>query len=707
MAEQLEENDDPKSRTPSLDDNEKPLTAKAVEAADGDADLDGERSTKMIAEVVNNFSGLVMAQTIGVGDAGGSRGAPPHLLTGRLEDAEIKAETELYVRPEEFDGALDRLTLDRVVILCGPAGIGKRSGGINLLREVTAGRLVVISAVSDLKELSKTDYRSDQGYLVINRTDDSRMDDVDFAWRRVRDRLRHCRAYLVITTVAAIDPAVELVGQIAWSRPVMGALARTYLAGQDIADEMVELIGGQIPPECSMADIMAVLRAIRGGEKPEIALDKLSERSALRVGDWFDKHKNDVHDIVDVTTLAFLGEVAYREFESLRKALEEALRRHEAIKPPRARSGGPEESEPGEHVLATRSRLICDDGLIIERQVSQQAGTRRMLGFRSASYRRQVLAELCRRCETPFWNAVANWLADLVVRDADAEIAFGLADLAACDFDEVRLTYLLPWSRGEIGPAGQVTAVFVLWAMCFRDDTQPIALKIAKQWANHGDPEQRWSAAMAYSGVLGACDPAQAIRQLWQLIISATKGFDQACRAMAVLFDTLLETGSSGRVLSTLDQQLRRAPTRPADRNAVLRARHVLTEVLIMRENRPRMPATFLYLAKYPQRVEFVASLWAWGICYRPHRHLVLNALWFGLNRLRHITDEPIEFALRLGEALVKALPADEVVPFYRHLRTVNAATRGRTKGQSSPALVLLDVIERHYRGKASGERLP
>lgn len=698
MAEQPE-NDDAESVAPGPADNDEPVAEKPKEDTGDDTDQSGDRSTKGIVKVVNNFNGTVNAGTVGVGDGRGGRGASPRVLTGRLDDAEIQAETEFYCRPETFDAALQRLNSDHVVLLCGPTGAGKRTGGINLLRAVRTDRLVVMSAVSDLKELSRTDYRSGQGYLVVNRVDDSRAEDADFAWRRVRDQVRRRGAYLVVTTVAAADPHVELVGQISWHRPDIGALARTYLADQDVTDEMIELIGEQLPPECSMADVTAVLRSIRGGEKPETALDKLSENLARRVRDWFDEHEKDVQAIVDVATLAFLGEVIYREFESRREGLEEALRRHEAIKPPRGQSKEPAD---GEHVLAGRSRLICDDGLIAEREVAGATSTRRVLGFRSDGYRRHVLAELSRRCATPFWNAVANWLTEMVADDADVEIAFGLADLAACDFDEVQLTYLSPWSRGKIGPTGQVTAVFALWAMCFQDNTQPIALKIAKQWANHGDPEQRWSAAMAYSGVLGACDPAQAIRQLWQLIISATKGFDQACRAMAVLFDTLLETGSSGKVLSTLDQQLHRAPTRPADRNAVLRARHVLTEVLIMRENRPRVPATFLYLARYPNRLELVASLWAAGICYRPYRPLVLDALWHGLNRLRHITDEPIEFASRLGEALVKVLPEGEVAPFYQHLRTVDAATRTRAKDRRSPALVLLDVIERHYRRKAS-----
>jgi hypothetical protein len=658
------------------------------------------KDAKKIAEVVNIFHKGVNAGLIGQGGAGaGLKGNPPS-LTGRIDEVEVSAETEYYCRPENFDEALDRLTTDHVVSICGGTGTGKRAGGINLLRAVTTGRLVVMSAVSDLKELAAQTYAKGFGYLIVDRVDGSTAGDVDFAWRTVRDRVRRHGAYLVVTAVTAHN-GVESVAHVSWTRPDPRRLSLARLAGREISDEQVDLIAGHLTAECSMADITATLRAIRDGAAPAAALDKLSATSARRVQEWVGQHRGDLQAILDVTALAFLGAVSYREFETLRMDLDACMRRHDVLKPPASRKKG-RADEPDERVLDRRSRLTGDESLICELRTAGRTSDRRVLWFRNGSYRRHVLAELSRRCETPFWHAVAEWLTGMVSRQADPQVAIGLAELAGADFDEVEEPYLTPWSRGGIGAPGQYTAVFIVWAMCFRDDTQPIALKVVKQWANHGNPAQRWAAAMAYSGVLGACDPEQAIRQLWQLIINSAQGLDQASYAMAMLFGTLLDTSSAGRVLTTLEEQIRRPLIRPIDRKFAQRARYVLAQVLVLRENQPRVPATFLYLRDHPGRLALVARLWAEGLRSRPYRQQVLQALWHGLNRLRHITDEPLDLARRLGEALVAALPEDEVDPFYQQLRVVDLRTREHGKTRRSPALVLLDVVERHRRRKAS-----
>ncbi|WIM96387.1 hypothetical protein ACTOB_008579 [Actinoplanes oblitus] len=684
--------------------------APAAEESGGSSadDTGGQRNgkvaepgdTKKMADVFNVFLGAVEAGTIGQQHGPAQRRTRLRSATGKIDDDEVRTDTEFFCRPESFDEALKRLSADHVVAIRGAMGIGKRTGAINLLRAVTTGQLVIMSSVSDLKELASLNYVKGHGYLIVDRVDGRAGGDIDFQWRTVRDQVRKAGAHLVVTTVTTASAQIDSVGHIDWSRPDVRTVSRAHLVDRDVPDEMLDVIAGHFDAECSMADVIATLRAIRKGVEPEVALDKLTETSARRVGEWFEAHRTDQSAILDVATVAFLGAVIYRDFDSLRLGLEACLKEHGAIAPPAAKSKKTDEN--GGQLLDRRSRLHSDEGLVCERRIAGPTSDRRVLVFRNDTYRRHVLAELTRRYETPFWNAIAQWLHSLVLNQPDAEVAIGLAELAAWDFDEVELAYLIPWSKGEIYTAGQTTAVFVLWAMCFRDETQPTALKVAKQWANHGDPSQRWAAAMAYSGILGACDPAQSIRQLWQLIFSSGQGFDEACYAMAVLFGTLLETGSAGKVLTTLDEQLRRPPRRPADRRITMCARQVLVEVLVMRQNRQQVPATFHYLVKYPKRLPLVARLWAEGICHRPHRQVVLQALWHGLNRLRHITDDPITFANALGEALVSALPPTEIGSFYEHLRIVDSRSANRTKPISSPARILLQVIGRHYRRKAS-----
>jgi len=674
-------------------------SAKAKKEDKGAADR--KKGPEQIAEVLNIFMSRANVGTAGKGPGGGrdQRRAP----TGKLEEDEVRAESEYFCRPAEYDATLKRLTLDHVVNLCGPVGIGKRAAAINLLREAGAGQLVVMSAVSEFKALSVRTYEKGFGYLIVNRVETGTPVDIDFAWRTVRDQVTAAEAFLVVTTVTLPDPKVEAVAQPAWQRPDLRTVIRAYLADQEISDGIVERMVDQFDDECSMTDVAAVLSRIGEGVTPESALARLADTSARRVEQWFDDHPRDLADVLDVSALAFLGEVRHRDFESLRVVLDTVMRHHGVLKPvvPPAKQKKSKKTNAEEFTDRRRQRTSAE-GLLTEKRVAGLTSERRVLAFRMESHRRHVLAEVYRRFETPFWNATADWLTAMVENEVSLDVARGLALLAAIDFDEVNHSYLTPWSKGAIGPNGQTMAVCVLWEMCFEDSTVPAALKVAKWWANHGDPEQRWAAAVAYSGYLGGCDPIQAITQLWQLVINASVGYTEACYAMAALFNTLIELDDAGKVLSALERQLHRKQLRPRDTVAVARARHVLSEVLVRRDLKHQVPVTFLYLKKYPDRLDIVARLWAEGLCYRPHRSVVLHALWHGLNRLGHVSDNPLELASRLGEALLSALPVEEIAPFYTDLRTVESRRRDRVKPERSPALVLLDVVGRHHSRKAS-----
>lgn len=693
-------------------------TAKGSDGAqsEGRTDKKEDRNSRKLAEVINVFQDRVNARTIGMG-AGSGEGRSRRAATGKLEDEEIRRELRHYCKPDGYGDAVDRLHRDRVIILCGPAGLGKRAGGISLLREVTHKQLVVLSAVSDAKQLSTKSYQRDTGYLIVNRTEADKGSEADFAWLTIRSRVRDAGGYLVVTTLSDVDKQVQSVRQLAWPRPDLTAMARAYLVELDLADDVVARIVDHFHVEPAMTEIAAVLVRIRDGEPIDKVLDSLAETSARRVQEWFDGRakESDLPARLDVSVLAMLGQLTHRDFDLLRQGLETAMRRHGVIKPVRPRRKAEAEGDG----LDSRLRRTSDDGLLVERRVVSRTSVSKMLDFRTESYREHTITELARRSDARFWTGVAEWLAGIVVAHGESpEMAEGLALLAAADFDEVEHSYLTPWSQGAIGPAGQATAVFVLWAMCFKEETMPIALQVAKQWANHGDGEQRWAAAMTYSGELGRCEPAQAIKQLWQLIASAGSGYEYACLAMAALFDTLLGTTDATKVLATLSRQLHRVPERREHRVIIARARRVLAELLAMRENQHHVPVTFLYMqesvqgepdpdASRQKRIDTVARLWAEGIRCRPYRAAVLEALWYGLSRLEFITDDPILLATQLGEALVATLPANEVDDFYDDLQTVGyrrqRRTRKRTTKQGNkPALVLLDVVGRYYRRKAN-----
>ncbi|GAA1033166.1 hypothetical protein GCM10009557_34050 [Virgisporangium ochraceum] len=535
----------------------------------------GDRDDLMPSQfgnLINIFQDQVRAGTIG--QSGASPGDQRRRNTARkMNESEVTADLRYYCRPDRWGDAVERLQNDHVVVLCGRTGLGKRAGAVNLLREVTHGQLVVMSATSDLKHLAARKYQKDFGYLVINQVDTATSEDHDFAWRDIREQVRNANAYLVVTTVLAADTKVDSVRHFDWQRPDLHATLVGFLADHDVEldDEVIARVVAETTIECSMAEFADVARRLAEREPHEKILETFGETCARRVQDWFDEPR-EAREIVEVAVLAFIEGVSNRELDWMHRELAELLEKHGAMetraKP--ARKG----TDPPALVTGRRHRVL-ENSLMVERHVAGYTADRRVLEFRSRAYRRHVLIELSRRYPNPFWDAIAQWLCGIVLQqDQELRVAEGLALLAAVDFDEVEGAYLHPWSKGQILAPGQVTAVYTLWWMCYAEDTMPVALKIAKQWANHGTPKQRWAAAMVYSGELGACDPAHSIKQLWNLIIQSAQGYEEACYAMALLFATLTRsTEEAGKVLTTLERQLDRPITRPQDVQVVQRAR--------------------------------------------------------------------------------------------------------------------------------------
>lgn len=654
-----------------------------------------------IAEVLTIFNGTVIAPNMSVGNVGSAgEERPGRRRDGKLDDADIQATLRHYVTPDGYDGAVKTLANDRLVVIAGPPGGGKRTGALSLLRELTSATIVILSPAVTLKELAARTYEREYGYLAVDRQDEASSVDTDFTWRTVRDRVREAGAYLVITTRTARS-TVETVRQIEWPRPDLRRVLQVRLVKAEVSDEVIDAVVTGLSDECSLSDVVTVANRIAADEDHETALAEYNRSAVRDVQDWFER-KHSRHEILTVTALAFVEGSNHRTAESLRDRLQEVMARH--IPPP----------EPAEDTKRTEETFDGDrmgqpakDGLIRVDRINNGSIPRQTLVFRKPGYRRQVLVELWRRYPARFWDAVREWVEEIVTRRDSGMPAWGLAQLAAVDFEEVNVSFLEPWSDGAHGWRGQTAAIHVLWAMCFDESTAPIALRTTKSWANHGTAAQRWTAAVAFSGVLGVCYPTESTRQLWRLIAQSSDGEEDACLALSFLFATLVEdTEDAGRVIAMLDRQLKTLELRgesPERRRGLPRLRTLtmlaVLAVMSVRDTRSGSSSIFIYLNKNPDRVNVVARLWASLVRHRVYRLRALNALWTGLNSLRQISDNPTHDARVLGEALASSLPPDEHEPLRRHLTAVDTARRRGNSSAGSMAQVLLAALERFHQG--------
>ena len=490
--------------------------APAAQAATGS----DEAFSQQFNQVVNNIYGVEGRRIIaGFTNAKASRRI---WATGRLQPDDISQATNGYVAPESYDTALQALKVHHLVALDGAVGVGKRAGAIHLLRSVTDGSLIVLSPQTTLDNLAEREFERNSGYLLIDRKAEGTPVDADFVWLSVKNQVIERGAYLVITTTTGRPP--DQIRHVGWRRPDIRAVLRTMLPDAD--EGLVELVVEGLPAECPMTDVATLAARIAEGKDVNTALAELDDSAATRVRDWFDKAESRA-DVVAVTALAFTEGVNNRTFELLRDRLAEVLLTH--IPPPVKVAGRNKAREDN----LPRGRSDALKGLIAAHRRMDGDIARTELVFQGGSDRRFVIAELWNRYEAKFWNAVRDWIDEIVLAQPSFEIAHGLAILAAIEFDEVHESFLKRWADGAIGANGQVMATSVLWYMCGEESTAPVALRLATMWATQGSPAQRWTAAMAFGGELGAVYPSDAINRLWNLITQSADGVSYACLALA------------------------------------------------------------------------------------------------------------------------------------------------------------------------------
>ncbi|MEV6527276.1 hypothetical protein AB0M43_35635 [Longispora sp. NPDC051575] len=666
------------------------------ERAERAGDPDSANTGHQLATVINNFNDRVFAPDSVLGVSGGARQLVPK--GGRLDPARIREALEHYVVPVPYDDALDALYVDGVVVLGGDAGLGKRAGGLHLLREVGTETLFVLSPVLTLKELAERPYERGFGYLLLDREDEGSTAETDFVWRTVRDQVRDAGAYLVITTTKAHGP-VEAVRHVAWEVPDLRQVLRAHLAVTDVAADVVDTVVEALADGCTMTAFTRVAVQVAGGEPAEKALDDHVRSAAGDVPAWFEKPRTR-SEILEVTVLCFAENASDRRFESMLGKLEDVMARHLPLAEQQ-----PDESRQSEpDVLPERrGRRITPDGLIGFERAAAGVGGGRTLVFKRPSYRSRVLVELWERFEARFWDAVREWVDEVIQHQGGVAMAWGLSMLATVDFAEVEGAFLEPWSDGYKGWPGQCDAAFVLWGMCFDDTTAPIALRTAKRWATQGSPAQRWTASVAFSGLLGVCYPIEAVHRLWQLVVQSGDGSERACLAMAVLFGELTDgTDDANKIVGMLD----RARNRRGDQRRSTLTMLTILAVLSVRSSATGRPSSFIFLHRYPERVDVLARLWAAILQHRGYRRRALTALWQGLDSLKEISDEPARDIRALGEALARALPVEEHEPLRNDLTVIERSLRKKKAKEQEGSLVhaLLTAIERFLRDEGSKE---
>ncbi|UGT59296.1 hypothetical protein [Nocardia asteroides] len=630
------------------------------------------------------FTGSVLANGANFGMAGGANPRPP--LTGILNEQEIRAAQQHYVHPDGYGRALVALRSNHIAVLTGPPGVGKRTGAIALLRELTAAEIRVLSPASSAHDLGTLDYRSGYGYLVTDYTDTTGDDADAFEWRTVRDRVQQAGAWLVLTGVTFSARRIELVTEVPWAAPETSAVlirrldAESHPTPHDAARELE----AELPAECTMAELVMVVNALLAGADPRSAVEILVESARQDVHTWFESGPHTRRRILEVGALAFLGRCNVRDFEANLARLTEILLEHLPI-PDRRVS----QAEPDDELMPEWRGKITSNGSLIKLVRSGPGyGRTQHFEFRSPAYRRYVIEELVERQSFEFWTGLGSWFGEVaqatsVHDDRSHELlAQGIVDFGAADFNEVKGLFLNPAATGEFGASGQIVAVYAVWMLCGTEALAPLALHIAVYWATQGSREQRITAAMAFSGLLGALYPEESTERLWHMHVQSADDDSEFSLALANLFGLLVMNAapSAGAVLNRLGTAHQ---TGAASRPARARSNRAIVELLEVSDHGTARSAVFTYLHRNPDWAEVVAGLLAAVLMSVRVRRRVLTALLDGLTDCLEITAEPEPMVRILGRAVAGRLPERDALAFAHDLELLRQELASRHPGKA------------------------
>jgi hypothetical protein len=588
-------------------------------------------------------------------------------LTGPLLQEHVQHVLRRYVSPDGFVAAQRLLRLNRILILQGPEGIGKRTGALALLdAQRLEGEIVALSPALRMDEIARNDFKPGRGYVVQDWAGEpSGVNSLAFSLQALRSMLAEKGAYLVITTGESSHGGSLRDFAVRWEAPDSTALVDAYLRDQPIDAETRLRIGERFAA-CRTPRTIADFADRSAGASADRLEELLLESERDEVARCFDDDP-DAAWVAFVAALAFMHGLRESAFERALATLRKRLWQPR----PHVSDLDEDDGEPALEGVLEQTRSIRAQMPLVAVREAQRDGTAaapgRRLAFASATYRERVLEELWRRYDHQFWDPVIAWLKELVKGDdteTQLSVSAGVALLAGAAAEEVRAELLEAWAAGDHNE--RVVASYAIWWLALRDASAVYALATATDWAQGSNAERKATAILCLSGELGVRFPGEAFRWLWHLSHSDPGTADLGRRAIAGLFRACAAAADEPdpSVLSHLATRLRgvRAPGASGTSiNVVLR---IINHVVTVQADRE--PAVAVLLGRKPAAAMQLGPLWAEALLSRPFRGEALSALRETLRSL-HRAESTGAIAV-LGQAIVAALPPHELPVLKRDL---------------------------------------
>ncbi|HEY6795875.1 MAG TPA: hypothetical protein VI248_14440 [Kineosporiaceae bacterium] len=450
------------------------------------------------------------------------RDAPPVVSVTASSDAEMARLRAVTMPVDTRQRAAPLLAEERLLILHGPAGAGKRAAAIDLLQPY--GTVLDVDPSVSVNALAAFDAvirRPEHPcYVIESLAADTARALTDYAVRSLARQLEESDARLVVTVDERIPLQADVAaGAVSWNRrpDPIEALRRhlDYYLAPGVVDQVMrrlpldELKHQLAEREMRLVDRLArqVAQAHRDGRDVVAAVRDLGLEAHERVRRWFAEERTPLQvalllaaTVLHGCTFASVLAHAARMEGILAELCRIDLDDH-------ARTPTRDSTAMLAEVMATTAEgmLITEFGTCVTRLVRLESEALLPAVLDVVWHDHDLAAE-----------TLVRWLVD-TGRTGDGDVrlrvAMAAGRLADIDFATIRNRILLPWAKDPSRAAGWAAAD-ALGVPAGGEGTAPLALGLLHHWATVDNLDMAWTAVAAFGGYVGLKRPGIAMQEL-------------------------------------------------------------------------------------------------------------------------------------------------------------------------------------------------
>jgi hypothetical protein len=463
----------------------------------------------------------------GKGKGGSVETSGARTTLGRVSKELLLKILDVHIAATGYLRAATILAGQRLVVLHGPPGMGKRTAALHLLMAGEIRRVLEIGPNLDLRELLGFDFER-AGYLV-DALVPGRLERVAAAdLERLGKQLRDAGAHLILTVnnprrvvaerlqAGVSDSVVEWL-ELPETGPALERHLTWYLAGDaptyepaTICDD--ELVMARLAAVRSASEVDRIARVLvrwaRGEMDRDDARRNLPVQAAHEVEEWFRQADLDLGDRARLLAVAALNGANLRVMSTAADDLHDAMLRQEQ---------GPEAGHPRSIFGATlQQRYEKVDAVVVSGYEETHFGVSLVdtVQFKNESWQAAVLRHVWREYDLSR-GCVAAWLRDLGGHprfDVRVRTAATVGELAGIDFGFVCDEIVQPWAN-DVNEAARGSAADAL-SVAAHGEAASLVLNLLSHWSSIQNRRLQWTAAAAFGGPAGLRFPNVALDRL-------------------------------------------------------------------------------------------------------------------------------------------------------------------------------------------------